>query len=95
MNRNMQLTPEQVRATAAEGLKLINDDSRVSLPPSMAANGSFVMLNGILKALANGELVLGNPIPPQVDGPKPPSPPEDPPANDDDKGEGEVVASTD
>ncbi len=76
MNK-VSLTQEQVQQAAASGANLLNDDERVSVPPSMAKSGDYNVLLGVLGALASGQVVLGPPQP-QV----PPQPPE-PPVGDD------------
>lgn len=59
--QQIQVQPEQVQKAAAAGLKLLTDDGRVNLPPSMAQDGTFVLLTGLLQALSTGQAVLGNP----------------------------------
>ncbi len=64
--QQIQVQPEQVQKAAAAGLKLLTDDGRVNLPPSMAQDGTYVLLTGLLQALASGQAVLGNPAPPET-----------------------------
>lgn len=59
--QQVQVQPEQVQGAAAAGVKLLTDDARVNVPPSMAQDGTFVLLTGLLQALATGQAVLGNP----------------------------------
>lgn len=55
------LTNQQIAQAAGEVLKLLNDDERVSIPPSMARSGSLVIMDKILQSLVNGEVVMANP----------------------------------
>lgn len=62
----INLSPEQVAAAAAKGVKLLSDDERVNPPASMSLDGSYQLLVAILTALASGQAVMGNP-PPRAD----------------------------
>ena len=59
--KTVQIQPEQIQRAAQAGLKLLNDDERVNISPSLALSGDFAILNGMLQALASGQAVLGNP----------------------------------
>lgn len=61
--QQVNLTAEQVQRAAKEGVKLLSDEDRVNVPPSMAMSGSYQVLIGMLTALATGEVVMGNPEP--------------------------------
>lgn len=62
----VNLTPEQIQKAALAGAKLLGDDERVSVPPSMALSGDLTILNAILLALGNGQAVLSSPPPQEV-----------------------------
>jgi hypothetical protein len=66
--QQVQVQPEQVQAAAQAGVKLLMDDARISIPPSMAQDGTFVLLTGLLQALATGQAVLGNPVDAEPEG---------------------------
>lgn len=55
----VNISAEQVAAASRAGLKLLTDDERVNVPPSMALSGDLTILTGFLQGLASGELVLG------------------------------------
>ena len=80
----VNITPDQVARAAASGIKLLSDDERVSVPPSVAMSGDLTILVGFLNGLANGELVLGPA--PKPDSVLPPGGPEAPAANGDGEG---------
>jgi len=59
--QQVNVTNEQVsRACAAVG-KLLCDDERVNVPPSLAMSGELTIVVGILQSLATGAAVLTNP----------------------------------
>ena len=60
----IEIQPEQVQKACVSAVKLLTDDTRVNVPPSMALSGDLTILMGILNALASGQAVLGNPQPP-------------------------------
>lgn len=62
--QNVNISQEQVARAAAEGVKLLQDDERVNVPPSLALSGDFAVLVGCLSSLATGQAVLTNPEPP-------------------------------
>lgn len=59
--KQIEIQPGQVQNAAAAGVKLLTDDDRVNVPPSMATDGTFSILIGLLNALASGQAVMGNP----------------------------------
>lgn len=76
----VNLTPEQIQKAAQAGVKLLSDDERVTVPPSMALSGDLQVLNAILVAIGNGQAVLSAPTPPEM--PEGIDVPPAPPAND-------------
>ena len=63
MSNTVNISNEQVQQAAASGAKLLSDDERVSIPPSMAMSGDLAILMTCLNGLANGTIMLGNPPP--------------------------------
>ena len=59
--QTVNVTPEQVQKACGSAIKLLQDDNRVNIPPSMALSGDLTIIMGILNALASGQAVLGNP----------------------------------
>ena len=57
-----EVTAVQVQMAAAAGVKLLQVDD-LPVPMSIAKSGALSVLEGMLSALANGEVVLG-PAPP-------------------------------
>lgn len=57
-----EVTPVQVQMAAAAGVKLLQVDD-LPVPLATAKSGALGVLEGILTALANGEVVLANPEP--------------------------------
>ena len=57
-----EVTAIQVQMAAAAGVKLLQVDD-LPVPMSIAKSGALSILEGILQALANGEVVLGPPQP--------------------------------
>ena len=84
-----EVNPAQIQLAAAAGVKLLQQDD-LPVPVSIAKTGALNVLEGLLNALANGEVVLANPTPAENiggDPANPPmapveSPPDAPPAND-------------
>jgi hypothetical protein len=68
--QTVNITPEQVQKACASAIKLLQDDTKVSIPPSLALSGDLTIIMGILNALAQGQAVLGNP-PVPLEAPKP------------------------
>lgn len=91
-----EVSPVQVQMAAAAGVKLLQIDD-LPVPMSIAKSGALNVLEGMLQALASGELVLG-PAQPQnigVGGPKPPiAPVETPPQGDQEESGEEGKAET-
>lgn len=66
--QTVNITQDQVARAAQAGVKLLNDDERVNVPPSLALSGDLTVLVGVLSSLASGQAVLANPQDlPQVD----------------------------
>ena len=63
MTQNVSLTPDQVKSITAQAHKLLSDDDRVDVPPSMAMDGSYQLLMMLLTSLSNGELSVGKAMP--------------------------------
>ena len=57
-----EVTPVQVQMAAAAGVKLLQQDD-LMVPLSVSKSGALGVLEGMLSALANGEVVLANPEP--------------------------------
>jgi len=77
----MEVTAVQVQMAAAAGAKLLQSDD-LMVPLSVAKSGALGILESMLQALANGEVILG---PPPAEAPekKADSPPDaDPPKGD-------------
>ena len=60
-----EVTAIQVQMAAAAGVKLLQVDD-LPVPMSIAKSGALSILEGMLGALANGEVVLGPAPPPAV-----------------------------
>lgn len=75
-----EITPVQIQMAAAAGVKLLQVDD-LPVPLVVAKTGALGILEGMLQALANGEVVLSQP-PVATPGPgqgDPPAPDADPP----------------
>ena len=59
--QQINITPEQVQKACGSAIKLLQDDNRVNVPPSMALSGDLTIIMGILQSLATGAAVLTNP----------------------------------
>lgn len=57
-----EVSAVQVQMAAAAGVKLLQQDDLL-VPLSVAKSGALSILEGMLTALANGEVVLANPEP--------------------------------
>ncbi len=60
-----EVTAVQVQMAASAGVKLMQVDD-LPVPLSVAKSGALGILEGILQALASGEVVLTPPAPPQA-----------------------------
>ncbi len=69
-----EVTAVQVQMAAAAGAKLLQSDD-LMVPLAVAKSGALGILEGMLQALANGEVVLSPPIPPQAAVPATPDAP--------------------
>lgn len=63
--QKVNVSPEQVRTAAAAGLTLLADQD-LKVPVQVALTGQLGILQSMLSALANGEVVLANPQPAEV-----------------------------
>jgi len=77
-----EITAVQVQMAAAAGAKLLQIDD-LPIPLSVAKSGALGLLEGMLTALANGEVVLAQPtqapeLPEGLGTGAPEDPPEDP-----------------
>ena len=97
-----EITPVQVQMAAAAGVKLLQQDD-LMVPLSVAKSGALSILEGMLNALANGEVVLTNPPPPEnipqgapgkPMAPVETPPQEDPPPANDAEGSGNGAEAT-
>ena len=70
----MEVTAVQVQMAASAGVKLLSVDD-LPVPLSVAKSGALGVLESMLQALANGEVVLSPPIPPQAAVPATPDAP--------------------
>lgn len=93
-----QVTGVQVQMAASAGVKLLQVDD-LPVPMIIAKGGALGVLEGMLGALANGELVLTPPAPASREvaagvqaALQPPKPSVDPPATKNNGGDAEVVA---
>lgn len=55
-----EVSAVQVQLAASAGLKLLQQDD-LPVPMQVAKSGALSILEGVLSALANGEVVLANP----------------------------------
>ena len=56
----MQVGPDQMRAAAEAGLRLLNDDE-VRVPSPLALSGHLNVLVGMLQGIVQGQLIVTNP----------------------------------
>ena len=70
--QQVQIGPDQVIKAATAGLSLLNTPGAVNVPGPMAISGDIQLLNAVLTAIVQGQVVLGNPITPEG-GEQPPS----------------------
>jgi hypothetical protein len=79
-----EVSAVQIQMAAAAGVKMLQQDD-LMVPLSVSKSGALGVLEGLLQALANGEVVLAQPQPENLGagGPKPPiAPVETPPQGD-------------
>lgn len=62
MQQKVEISNQQIAQAAANIGRLLNDDERVSLPPSMARSGDLVIMDVVLGGLSNGTLIC---VPPE------------------------------
>jgi hypothetical protein len=73
--KTVDITQEQMKQAATAGVQLLNTQGAVNVPSPMAITGVMGVLNSMLTAIANGEVVLMNVSPmkvPEGDGKTPP-----------------------
>ncbi len=63
-----EVTGVQVQMAAAAGVKLLQVDD-LPVPLSVAKSGALGVLEGMLQALASGEVILSQPLPPKAEEP--------------------------
>lgn len=75
MNKQtVDISQEQMKQAAAVGVQLLNTPGAVNVPSQMAITGMVGVLNSMLSAIMNGEVILLN-VPakqPEGDGKTPP-----------------------
>lgn len=59
----IDITQEQMKQAAQAGVQLLNTPGSVNVPSPMAISGVMGVLNSMLTAIANGEVVLMNVAP--------------------------------
>ncbi len=57
----IDLSPQQVMSAAAAGIQLLNTPGAVSVPGPMAVTDVVKVLNSLLTAIVNGQVVVVNP----------------------------------
>ena len=65
-NRQVNVSNEQVMKACGSAAKLLTDDERVSVPPSLAMSGDLSIAVGVLTSLSTGQAVITNPPLPEV-----------------------------
>jgi hypothetical protein len=63
--RKVDITQEQMKQAAIAGVQLLNTQGAVTVPSPMAISGVMAILNSMLTAIANGEVILMN-VPPVI-----------------------------
>jgi len=87
-----EVTAQQVQLAAAAGVTLLQVDD-LPVPLKVAKSGALGILEGMLQALAQGEVVLAAPQPPENiggGGPNPPMAPVETPPQGDQEPNGEA-----
>lgn len=62
----VDITQAQMQQAATAGVQLLNTQGAVNVPSPMAISGVMGVLNSMLTAIANGEVVLMNAAPMKV-----------------------------
>lgn len=85
-----EVSAVQVQMAAAAGVKMLQQDD-LMVPLSVSKSGALGVLEGLLQALASGEVVLAQPQPQNIGegGPKPAMAPVETPPQGDQGGNGE------
>ena len=80
-----EVSAQQIAMAAAAGVRLLQEED-LPVPLSVAKSGALGILEGMLQALANGEVILANPpVPENIGGGEggvPMAPVETPPEED-------------
>ncbi len=79
-DQKIDLNPQQIQMAANAGITLLNTPGAVNVPGPMAVTGVVGVLNSLLTAIVNGQVIVMNaptpkevsPIPPEGDGEKKP-----------------------
>tara|TARA_R110002126_G_scaffold113430_10_gene251965 strand:- start:472 stop:756 length:285 start_codon:yes stop_codon:yes gene_type:complete len=58
--QQVNISNEQIARAAQSTSKLLTDDERVNVPPSLALSGDLTVIMGVLGGLASGALIVGN-----------------------------------
>lgn len=71
--QTVDITQEQMKLAATAGVQLLNTQGAVNVPSTMAITGVMGVLNSMLTAIANGQVILLNvPVKQEGDGKTPP-----------------------
>lgn len=66
--KKIEIGPEQVVKAASAGLTLLSTPGAVNVPGPMAISGDIQLLNAVLTAIVQGQVVLGSPTSKEVVG---------------------------
>lgn len=90
-----EVSAVQIQMAAAAGVKMLQQDD-LMVPLSVSKSGALGVLEGLLQALANGEVVLAQPQPQNTGegGPKPAIAPVETPPQEDQGKSGEAANET-
>lgn len=75
--KTIDISQEQMKQAASAGVQLLNMPGAVNIPSPMAITGVVGVLNSMLTAIANGEVILLNVPKKQPEGGETPSDKED------------------
>ena len=87
---NMNVTPQQVQMAASAGAQLLKIDD-LPVPMVLAKSGALSVLEGLLGAIARGELIV-SPNPELAENQPPPDPPD---GKKESEGKGKLKSVTD
>ena len=74
--KTIDISQEQMKQAASAGVQLLNMPGAVNVPSPMAISGVMGVLNSMLTAIANGEVILLNVPKKQTEGDGEKTPPE-------------------